>query len=468
MGSGGGGSCFIQRCAAQCPAETQGAYRFFDNRKVTFSKVLEPHYQRTLKRMGAQATVLLVQDSTEIDLTRPQRQVTGAGKLNGSRRGFLLHVLHAFTVDGIPLGTLWATHLNNKRPAVKETPAQRRKRIRDTPIEDKQSMRWLTGLRKAREAALSLPQVQCICIGDSDADIYELFVEPRSSDAAQIHWLIRACRDRALSRKDASPSAAGGSSGELTQAQADHLREQLCSTAVLYEQDVVIRRRQSMTAVEKRRRRASRAERKVHLQVHAAQVTLRPPWRQDRRLPPVTVNAVLVREPKAPAGELPIEWILVTTLPIDSIEQVQKIVQYYCVRWNIEILFRTLKSGCRIERRRFEKLPRVKRCLGLYLIVAWRTLFLSHCARDDPLRDCETVFEPCEWQAVWAATQHTLPPQKHPTLATIVLLIAQLGGYIKRSNSPPGPQSIWIGLQRLYDVTLAWNIFGPHAKLAKS
>jgi Transposase DNA-binding/Transposase Tn5 dimerisation domain len=449
-------------------SETQAAYRFFDNRKVTFAKVLAPHRQQTLKRMAAQTHVLLVQDSTEIDLTRPRQQVTGAGKLNGSRRGILLHVLHAFTVGGIPLGTLWATHVNSTQPvAVKETPAQRRKRMRDTPIEDKQSMRWLTGLRHARDAALSLPKVQCICVGDSEADIYELFAEPRGNAAvAQVHWLIRACRDRALNTQ-APPLRDGGSPGDRLQEQADHLREQLLCAAVLYEQDVTIRHREALTAVEKRRRRASRPARKVHLQVQAARVTLRPPWRQDRKLPPVTVNAVLVREHKAPIGQEAIEWVLVTTLPIDSIEQVRKIVQYYCVRWNIEILFRTLKSGCRVESRRFEKLTRIKRCLGLYLIVAWRTLFVCHCARDDPQRDCQTVFEPNEWQAVWAATQQTMPPRKHPTLGKIVSLVAQLGGYIERSNSPPGPQSIWIGLTRLYDLTSAWTIFGPHAKLAK-
>ena len=70
------------------------------------------------------------------------------------------------------------------------------------------------------------------------------------------------------------------------------------------------------------------------------------------------------------------EWILVTTLPIDTRELVRTVVEYYCVRWSIEILFRTLKSGCRIERRRFEHIDRVLPCVGLYLIVAWRVLFL--------------------------------------------------------------------------------------------
>jgi hypothetical protein len=93
-------------------AEIKAAYRFFDNDKVTFDKVLQPHIDQTLQRIAAQDVVLFVQDSTEADLTRPQQQVEGAGTLDGSRRGILLHQMQAFTPDGVPLGTVWAEILN--------------------------------------------------------------------------------------------------------------------------------------------------------------------------------------------------------------------------------------------------------------------------------------------------------------------------------------------------------------------
>ena len=70
-------------------AEMEAAYRFFDNDKVTFAKVLEPHLQRTRERVAEQAVALLVQDTSEMDLTRPEQEVEGAGELDGSRRGFL-------------------------------------------------------------------------------------------------------------------------------------------------------------------------------------------------------------------------------------------------------------------------------------------------------------------------------------------------------------------------------------------
>src|SRR5271169_3366633 len=77
-------------------AEWKAAYRFFDNEKVTYQRVLEPHIEKTKERMAAQKIVLLVQDTTEVDMTRPNQEVEGAGELDGPRRGVLMHVMHAF------------------------------------------------------------------------------------------------------------------------------------------------------------------------------------------------------------------------------------------------------------------------------------------------------------------------------------------------------------------------------------
>src|SRR5207249_905331 len=142
----------------------------------------------------------------------------------------------------------------------------------------------------------------------------------------------------------------------------------------------------------------------------ATSVTLRPPARPDRVLPPVTVNVVLVREANPPAGEPAVEWLLVTTLPINDAEQVRQIVQYYCVRWMIEVFFRVYKSGCRVEERLFEVLDRHLACAAVYLIVAWRTLFVCRIGRSLPDVDCEAIFEPAEWKSVWMTIHRKAPP----------------------------------------------------------
>ena len=127
-------------------AEMQAAYRFFDNDKVTFAKVLEPHIERTRERMAQQETVLLVQDTSEIDLTWRDGEIKGVGTLDGTRDGFLLHEMQAFTTQGTPLGTVWAEILN-RTEGVAHASAQPRSQRARIPIEEKESMRWLTGLR---------------------------------------------------------------------------------------------------------------------------------------------------------------------------------------------------------------------------------------------------------------------------------------------------------------------------------
>jgi Transposase DNA-binding/Transposase Tn5 dimerisation domain len=431
--------------ACRSRAEMTACYRFFDNDKATFATVLQPHADQALQRLGKQQVGLLVQDTTEADVTRPEREVRGAGELDGSRRGFLVHTLHAFTPEGTPLGTVWAEILNRTEGVSHAPKAEKEHAKKHTPIEAKESLRWLTGLRKAREVAERLPEVACVCVADSEADVYELLAEPRGP----LDLLIRACQDRALE------TASGA-----------HLREAVLAAPVLYTVTLSIRGRKAKTAAERRGRRQDRAGRQAVVEVRAATLTLRPPWRFDRELPAVPVNVVLVREPNPPADEPPVEWILVTTLPIDTLEQVRAVVEYYCVRWGIEILFRTLKSGCRVEERRLEHLDRVLPCLALFLIVAWRTLFVCRLSRECPDLDCEAIFEPSEWKAVWVAVHRKKPPKKPPRLAAMVHLIAGLGGYVERPASEPGPQTVWIGLQRMYDLAWAWDSFGPGAQVS--
>lgn len=368
----------------------------------------------------------------------------------------LLHVMHAYTPDGTPLGTVSAQCLNRTAAAAARGPKKpkeprKRPQRKQAPIEQKESMRWLDGLRGARQVAARLPGVQCVCMGDSEADIYEWLAEPRSQQAGgpATDWLVRACQDRALE--------AAGSHG--------HLGEALRAAPVLYEAELLIRGRQAKTSVEQRARRTARQGRRATVTVRAATVTLRAPWRGDRKLPPVTVNVVLVREDYPPAGEAPVQWVLLTTLPIGTPQQVRRVVEYYCVRWNIEILFRTLKAGCRVERRRLEQVDRVLPCLMMYLIVAWRTMFVCRMGRQCPDADCQTIFEPSEWKAVWAAVHRKKPPKQRPKLSEMVHLIARLGGYVEHPEKEPGPQALWIGLQRMYDLAWAWDAFGPEGKV---
>ena len=441
-------------------AEMAAAYRLFDNEKVHFDNVLRPHREATRRRLAQQSVVVLPQDTTEIELTRPEQQVVGTGPLdNGPRRGVFLHVLYAFTPDGTPLGMVhgdvWARP--NTPPPKKSLRHLRRK---NTPIEDKESYRWVEGFGHAREEAQRTPETHFLTLTDSEGDIYELLAQSQNRPT-NLDWIVRACQDRAVTGQDVEkvPSPGRGVT-------AASVRRQILKAPVLFTQSIQVRGRRSKVACEERGRRQPRRSRTAELEVRAARVTLRPPSRPDRTLPEVTVNVVWAREIHPPADDVPVEWVLLTSLPVDTIEQVGRVIEYYRVRWMIEIVFRTLKSGCRIEQRRFEHVGRFLPCLAVYLIVTWRTLYVCRLARAFPEASCQLLFEPSEWKSVYRVVRRQPPPEAPPPLSEMAEMVAQLGGYVHRKRADkPGPQTIWLGLQRVHDFALCWQLFGPDARM---
>lgn len=429
-------------------AEMAAAYRFFENERVGFDDILRPHREAARRRIAAQPVALLAQDTTELDLTRPHRQVADAGPLDrGARRGAFLHVMHAFTPDGTPLGTLRAVAWTREDEA--ETNAARTRAQRAaTPIERKESARWPEAMRQAREEARLCPGTRLVCVADSEGDIYEMLAEG-SAQPRDVDWIVRACQDRALA-------------GDSTETQARRIREAVMATPALLTKTINVRGREAKMARETRGRRQPRCSRTALVEVRATRVTLRPPWRPDRQLPSLTINVVMVREVDPPADDEAVEWVLLTSLDITTLDDIIKVIQYYGARWMIEILFRVLKSGCRVEERRFERMDRLSRCLAVYLIVAWRTFYVCRLGRSMPEISCEAIFEPAEWKSVCQVTRKGPPPKDPPPLREMVRMVAQLGGYVnRRRDDEPGPQTVWLGLQRMYDMAQCWRSFGP-------
>lgn len=431
-------------------AEMEAAYRFFSNDKVSSQKILATHAAQTLQRMAQQSVVLLVQDTTEIDLTRPTQPVKGAGPIDcEKRRGAFFHPLMAFTVDGVPLGIAWHKFWTREKIETGMSRAEKREHRDSIPIEKKESVRWLEGLRAAREAAAACPTTTSICVSDSESDIYEVFSEQRHSSAAEssassVHLLIRACQNRCTE------------DGYLL----DEVRRQPC----LFTNTVHLSARQAKTSVTKGRRCESRDARTAEVEVRAATVTFQPPDRFDRQLPALTLNVVLVEERTPPAEEHAIQWLLVTTLPIQTADDVRTVVEYYCLRWKIEVYFRTLKSGCRVEERQFETLFRIENSLAVYAMVAWRVMYLCCLGRCCPDLSCEAVLTPGEWKAVHKVVHRRKElPAVPPTLNEMIRMIASLGGYVLRTATHPGTQTLWTGLQRMYCIAIAWDAFGPES-----
>jgi hypothetical protein len=442
--------------------ETCGAYRFFENKQVGYQGILKPHRQATVQRIAKHSVVLLVQDTTELDVTRPQERMKGAGPLNDeSRWGFYAHPLWAVTPERIPLGVvgaeIWARDLAEFRAgqqAKAEDPQAKDKRRKARPIEEKESHRWLKGYRLGCAVAAEVPETEIVVISDSEADIYECFAEAGRKDGTQkAEWITRACQDRNLVE---SPSP-----------DYRHLRQKVASTRVLGTMEVDVRERLASEAKEGKRNQP-RTARCATMTIQATRVTLRGPQRPGGRPPDVEVNAILVREQHPPAGEEPIEWLLLTSLPIGNLKKVRRVIEYYCCRWEIEIYFRILKSGCRVEDRQFEDADHYLPCLALYMVIAWRVMYVMMLGRECPDMSCAEVFSEAEWKSVYVVVCEEPAPDKPLTLQELVYLIGRLGGHLGRTqDGPPGPKAMWIGMQRMADLARAWRAFGPAATAAR-
>lgn len=422
-------------------AETTAAYRFFDSDKTDAARVLKPHHDATVERIRAHKVVIVAQDTTEIELVRKQERV--GGPLNDdSRWGLYVHPLLAMTPERVPLGVVTAKIWSRDPEEFAKSQEEKRRARKAKPIEEKESVRWLEGYQSACALAAETPDTTIVAVSDSEGDIYECL---HAGAGGQADYLVRGCQDRALLEED-YPS----------------LLQTLACKAALGKMKIRVSKREASTGDETKKRKQPRAGRIARVTIRAAKVLLRGPARPGMKLPDIYVNAILVKEENPPHGEEPIEWLLLTSLPIETFAETTKVLDYYCCRWEIEIYFRTLKSGCQIEELQFERQDRFEVCLALYLIVAWRVLYVLMLGRECPKMRCDAVLSEAEWKSVYVIVTNADAPVRVPTLQEMVILIAELGGYLNRKpDGPPGPQTMWIGLQRMRDFAIAWTAFGP-------
>jgi hypothetical protein len=415
--------------------DTFAAYRFFNNSKVEPNRILQPHVEATKRRMKEHPVVLIAQDTTELDFSL--HPPDDAGCLNTEDRlGLYDHTHLAITPERLCLGVVGAEQFDRTPESLGKT-----KKRKNLPIEEKESFRWLTGYRLASKLAGECPDTRIVSVADSEADIYDIFLEaehhPTPAD-----FLIRAKEDRSTPERDLD-------SGPAVYRK---VRDEVSVSKVL------IRKTVDLPQTPKR------AARKAELEIRAIRVTVKPPHARSR-LPTVTMNVVLVEEVNGPQDGTDVSWLLLTTLPIDSTEDVLRVIDYYVARWTIEVYFRVFKTGCRVEAIQLETTRRIKNCLAFYKIIAWRVMYLTYLNRECPSLPCTAVFDDCEWKSVWHVTTKQELPKTPPALSEFMPLLAQLGGYNNRpSEPPPGPQMIWVGIRRMTDFAIAWQAFGPDQK----
>src|SRR5207253_3555452 len=402
-------------------AETMAAYRFLDNEKVTFDKVLQPHQDATLQRMHSCPVVLLAQDTTEMDKW-VNLGPKGLGTLKSQQKfSRHLHPTVAFTPERICLGVVDARWWS------RDTPSPRKER-RDKGIDEKESQRWIDSYQSSCAVQGQLPQTLVVNLADAEGDLYEWFVDYQEfSPDTRAKWIVRAAQNR-----------------RVLESETGKLWSTLEQAPALGTLKVEVKAR------------PKRPARLAEVTLRSASVTLRAPQRVGHQLPSVSINAVLAREENAVDGVEPLEWLLLTSLPVSSLEQASTVVEWYGVRWSIEVFFNVLKNGCQVSRLQLETEDRLLPCIGLYLITTWRVLYSLMLGRACPQLSCEMVFESSEWRAAYIVVKRCQPPAMPPTLGEMVSLVTSLGGYLGRKNDgPPGPKAMWIGLQRIREFVIA-------------
>ncbi len=414
-------------------ADIKGAYRFFANPDISCADVLEAHYQNTLKRIGHFPVVLLANDTTEIEMGHMEH-VQDLGVLNDARRpGCNLHSLVAFTPERICLGHVSARFL-------KRNPKDlgKKKDNNSRSIEEKESYRWLEDYRKACEIAKK-SSAQIVYLADQECDIYEIFAEYEQSPQAA-DFVIRSKGERLVSLEDGREMV---------------LREAMKTAPILGITEFSLPAIKGLRIRDRKRRQ--REARKVRQNVRLLSVICKPS-KHKKSLPSVRLQVLYLEEIDSPKDSESVNWLLLTTLPMENLQDANTAVHYYLGRWGIETFFHVLKTGCRIEKLQFEEAERLLKCVSLYLVVAWRVLYVMMLGRVSPELSCEMVFDVDEWQCAYARVYKKPPPENSLSMEQMIKIVARLGGHLGRTrDGPPGPRVMWIGLQSVYDGAEGWR-----------
>lgn len=413
-------------------AATNAAYDFWNSPYFQPSDIRNAHIQSTIERIKEQDVILAIQDTTNIDLTN-HPATSGIGYLDHKKSlGLKVHSTFAATVKGVPLGIInqqvWTREAENLGIAKK-------RRQRET--QEKESQRWLDGLEATQ--TLIPKQTQVVTMGDSEADIFDLFSLKRPENS---HLLIRGTHNRKV----------------------DHCAKYL---------HLAIRQTEACgTLTVEVKRSPEHSARSAILTIRFTTLDIQVPLHHIGRsqLKAVKLQVILALEENPPSLINPISWLLITSLEINNLDDAARCVKWYTYRWLIERYHYVLKSGCGIEKLQLETARRFQMALATFSIVAWRLLWLTYEARVNPDLPCDTVLELYEWQSLWATiNENPIPPVQPPSLRQAVRMIASLGGFLgRKADGEPGVKTIWRGLRRLHDIAATWKLLhydSPSQKL---
>jgi hypothetical protein len=371
------GASFAQACDGDRYA-LKGYYRLLnpEEKPLTIEQILQAHRTQTLRRMKGQKTVLIPQDSSDMNLsTRVDCQ--GLGRVGANQtctqsQGLRLHSALALDEQGLPLGVL---RLQG------DAPQSAKGKDPNRPIEEKDTYRWLVAYKDACAIAQLLPDTRIVSMGDREADIFELFDLRRQHSGKKADVLVRAKSDRCL--EDTSR----------------HLFAEMAAAPLAQRMKLAVPRQREHLAKPSEPGRPGLEAREAHVELRFQEVTLSAPQTPHlRHRPPLKLWALYVVEKNPPQGAAAIEWLLLTSVPVTSAKQARKCLRWYCRRWRIEEWHRVLKSGCQILKHQNHSAQALMRVIAMDAVIAWRIMLLSLLGRELPELPAYLVFNSWECQ----------------------------------------------------------------------
>jgi hypothetical protein len=411
----------------------EGAYRLLNSEHFDFDDLLAGHREQTIARAEQARDVLVLHDTTTCRFEHADPKEIGY--LPTGKAGFFAHV--GLVVDAghhrRPLGVLqvepyWRTKRSGR--------GSRKKHLGGRELaswKGREAERWARGVQECQEQLSDCSSV--VHVMDREGDKYELLAHLQQHEE---RFVIRSSYDRRLSEEY------GGQS----------LRELAQQQPVLLQREVHLSRRTASTAPRSQALAPSRQSRPATLSITVASAVLRRPNSLSADFPAtITLNVVHVQELNPPGGEKPVVWTLLTSEPIESSEQVERVIDIYRYRWLIEELFKALKTGCLYEKRMFETRHPLLNLLATSLPIAVELLWMRGRVADDPDAPAHDIVSPLQIEIL--RTMGHRPLSAKPTALQALLAIAGLGGHLKRNGSP-GWQVLQRGYQRLLDYEAGW------------
>jgi hypothetical protein len=376
--------------------DLKGYYRLLNNEReeVNPETLLESHRARTIRRMSHEPTVLIVQDTTDLNYsTRTHCQglgQIGTNQTGTKSQGLRLHSSFALSPSGLPLGIVevagWAPE------SAKDKDPRR-------PIEEKETYRWLKGFAQATEIAALIPHTRVVDITDREGDIFELFDRQRSQAGKKAELLVRSKNDRCL------------------EGTHHKLFAELAAAPLAKRVWISVPRQREHLSLPSVPGRCALPARQARVEIRFKEVTLSAPnLPLTRNLKPIKVWAIYLVEKRPLAGAEAIEWLLLTTVPVRSLKQARKCIGWYCRRWRIEEWHRVLKSGCKVLEHQNHSARALLRAIAIDAVIAWRLMLLVLLGREVPELPCDVLFSPLECEVLEllakkkAANSHSVKP----------------------------------------------------------